>query len=190
MPLTPFRPFTFVVFDDKAKKTLAHIAQDLSMIRTGRASVQMLDGVTVEAYGTIMKLNEVANVESPTPQQLTISPWDKSLIAAVEKAIMSGGLNLNPVVSSDHLFINIPPLTQERRLEMVKLLGQKLEAGKVMVRTLRADTKKDIEKQKGEGGVSEDDITAQVKQLEDKTKKLLEDIDLMGKAKEKELMTI
>lgn len=183
-------PFTFDLFQDKATKTIAHIAQDLSMVRTGRASIQMLDGVMVEAYGTVMKLNEVANVESPSPQQLTISPWDKSLIAAIEKAIASSGLNLNPVVSGDHLFINIPPLTQERRQEMVKLLNQKIEAGKVMIRALRTDTKKDIEKQEGEAGVSEDDIAADIKQLEEKIKVLLEKIDSMGAAKAKELMTI
>jgi ribosome recycling factor len=182
--------FDFSEFEDKVSKTIAHVMQELSGLRTGRASSQLLDQVMVEAYGTKMKLNEVANLAVVDAQLLTVTPWDKSLLSAVEKGIQVAGLNLNPVVAGDLIRIVVPALTQERRQEMVKLLHQKLESGRVMLRSVRTDTKKDIEKQKGQPGVSEDDIKAEVDLLEQKTKDALTQIDQLGTAKEKDLLTI
>lgn len=167
-----------------------HYAQDLSLIRTGRASAQMLDSVSVEAYGGRMRVAEVASVTVPDPTLIVISPWDKSLLSAIEKGIQVAGLNLNPIVDGQVIRLPVPSLTTERRQELVKLLQQKAESARVMVRTVRTEVKKEIEKQKGEPGVSEDHIEAELKELEDITKAMIEQVDAMTARKEKELMTI
>ena len=107
-------------------KAFEHVQQEVRTLRTGRASADILDPVRVEAYGSSMRLVEVASVTAPDATLLVVSPWDKSLVGAVEKAIASAGLNLNPVVEGQIIRIAVPPLTQERRQEMVKLLHQKL----------------------------------------------------------------
>jgi len=167
-----------------------HYSQDLSLIRTGRASAQMLDSVLVDAYGSKMRIAEVASVSVPDPTLIVISPWDKSLMAAIEKGIQVAGLNLNPIVDGQVIRLPVPPLTTERRQELVKLLQQKAESARVMVRTVRTEVKKEIEKQKGEPGVSEDHIESELKELEDTTKSMIEQVDSMTARKEKELMTI
>lgn len=183
-------PFSFQQFQQQVDKALDHVAQDLATLRTGRASTQMLDSVTVLAYGAPMKVNEVANLSTPDPHLLVITPWDKNLLGDIEKAITAAGLNLSPVVDGGIIRIAIPPLTQERRQEMVKLLHQKIESGKVMIRSIRTDTKKDIEKQEGQAGVSEDSIASEIETLEKKTKELMDKLDQMAETKEAELMKV
>lgn len=173
----------------KLAKAREHIAHEFNLLRTGKAAPQLLDPVRVEAYGASMTLQEVASV-AVQDSSLVISPWDKQLLEAIEKGVNAAQLNLQPVVDSDHIRINVPPLTEERRLEMVKVLQQKLESGKVMVRTIRQDARKDIEKMKDEAGISEDDIAAGLDQLEEIIKKELETIDEMGDKKEAELMKV
>lgn len=182
--------FNFVSFQQRLDKALEHLRSDLASLRTGRASAQLLDPVRVEAYGSNMRINEVANVSAPDPTSIVVSLWDKSLTETVEKAIASSGLNLHPIVAGGVIRINIPPLTQERRTEMVKLLGQKIEQGKVIVRSIRTDAKKEIEDQEGDQGISEDDIKIDLDEMEQIYKKSLETIDKMAQDKEKELMTV
>lgn len=182
--------FQFSLFTDLADKAIIHVKKDLGTLRTGRASTQMLDPVRVEAYGGEMKLNELANVSAPDPNLLVIKPWDTSVLSSIEKAISKSGLNLNPVVDGDIIRIVVPPLTQERREEMVKLLHQKTESGRVMLRSIRSEVKQDIENQAGEANVSEDDIRADLKKLDESTQKKIEEIDQLAKDKEVELMTI
>lgn len=182
--------FSFTDFQQRAQKTLDHIAQDISSLRTGRATATMLDPVQVEAYGTRMKVHELANISTPDSTLLTVSPWDKSLLDAIAKAIAASGLNFNPVVDGEIIRIAVPPLTQERRQEMVKLLSQKIEAGKVMLRNLRGDVRKEIDDLEGEDGVSEDDIKNWQSELDKKVKELETKIDEMKKKKEEELLKI
>ena len=167
-----------------------HFRSELQTVRTGRASSQMLDSVSVEAYGGKMKISEVASVTVPDPTLIVISPWDKSLIGAIEKGIQVAGLNLSPIVDGQVIRLPVPPLTQERRQEMVKILQQKAESARVMVRTVRTEVKKEIEKQEGEPGISEDDIKADLKELDDVTKQTIELIDELSSGKEKDLMTL
>jgi ribosome recycling factor len=174
----------------KLQKSVDHFNSELSKLRTGKATTQMLDPVRVEAYGTSMSLQEVARVSAPDPTMLMVSAYDANLIGDIEKAIASAGINLQPVVDGQVIRISVPPLTQDRRREMVKLLHQKVEQGRVMIRTIRSDVKRDIEKQEGTEGISEDDVAAQVDQLEDLVKKYLEMIDRQAVEKEKELMTV
>lgn len=182
--------FNFSGFTQQADKALTHITNDVGQLRTGKANSQMLDTVQVEAYGSRMKVNEVAAISVPDPNMILITPWDKSLLGAIEKAINSAGLNLNAVVDGQVLRIVVPSLTEERRKEMVKLLSQKIEGGRIMFRSIRTDVKKDIEAQKGQPGISEDMIEADLKQLDVHLKTYLDKLEELMKNKEAELMTI
>jgi ribosome recycling factor len=177
-------------YQSQFEKALTHTQQEVASLRTGRASVTMLDDVLVDAYGTKMHLNEVGSLSAPDPSLLTVSPWDKSLVGAIEKAIQMANLNLNPVVDAETVKVPVPPLTQERREEMTKILHQKAESGRVMMRSVRGDVKQQIEAQKGEAGVSEDDLKLALTELENTTKEYIEKIDLLVKNKEAELMAI
>ncbi len=182
--------FDFSDFSAKSHKALDHIKQEVAMLRTGRASIDMLDSITVEAYGGRMKLNEIASVSAPDPTMLMISPWDKGLLDAVVRGITISGLNLNAVVDGQIVRIAIAPLTEERRKEMVKLLQRRLEEGRVLLRGIRSETKREIEEQEGTNSISEDDVAADLDELEKLHKNFMEMIDGIGKVKEKELLTI
>jgi ribosome recycling factor len=182
--------FNFSDFALKLAKALEHVHGEVAQLRTGRATTQMLDGVKVEAYGTLMRLQEIGTVAAPDPTLLTITPWDKSLVGAIEKGIQIANLNLQPIVDGEMVRISVPPLTEERRKEMVKMLAQRVETGRIMLRTIRTETKKDIEKQKGQPGVSEDQITHDIDELEKHTKQALDKLDHLMAEKEKELMKV
>ena len=175
---------------DKFQKVLDHAKQEFASLRTGRATVQMLDSVRVMAYGSSLAIHEVASVSAPDATLLVVKPWDKGLLADIEKAIQVAQLNLNPVVDADMIRIAVPPLTQERRQEMVKVLAQKLEEVKIMLRNARSDFRRDIDKQKGEAGVSEDDIENDQNDLDALMKEYAEELEAMAASKEKELTTI
>ncbi|MCA9372649.1 ribosome recycling factor [Candidatus Woesebacteria bacterium] len=177
-------------FQQLSQKAFEHVQQEVRTLRTGRASADILDPVRVEAYGSSMRLVEVASVTAPDATLLVVSPWDKSLVGAVEKAIASAGLNLNPVVEGQIIRIAVPPLTQERRQEMVKLLHQKVEAGRATLRTIRTDTKQEIENQKGAAGVSEDDIESELSQLDEAVKTSLARLEELQTQKETELLRV
>ena len=136
--------YSFTSVTEKLDKAIEHIRRDISTLRTGRASVQMLDPVIVEAYGSKMRINELASVQAPDPTLLVISPWDKSLLEPIAKGISTAELNLNPVVDGDIIRIAVASLTEETRKEMVKSLAKKIEAGRVMIRTIRNDAKKKL----------------------------------------------
>ncbi len=182
--------YDFTHFDHKIIKTLEHVQQEMSSLRTGRASGAMLDSVKVEAYGALMSISEVASVSTPDPSLLVISPWDKSLLSAIEKGVIAANLNLQPVVDKDIIRISVPMLTQERRLEMVKILAARIEDGRVMVRSNRTECKKDIESQKNDGHVSEDVIKSQLEMLEKRVKDTMEKLDRLFVDKEKDLLKV
>lgn len=182
--------FDFSLFKTNTQKVLDHVTQEIGTLRTGRASAQLLDPVSVEAYGTRMKISEVATISVPDANMILIAPWDKGLLSALERAINEANLNINPVVDGQTIRVVIPPLTQERREQMVKLLHQKVEGAKAMLRSVRTDTKKEVEKQKGQPGVSEDMIEADLASLEDQFKVIEEKLEAMAKHKQADLMTI
>ncbi len=175
---------------EKFEKTLTFAQNDFATLRTGRASAQLLDGVSVEAYGTKMALNEVASISVPDTQLLVVKPWDKSLLSEIEKGIQLAQLNLNPIVDGDIIRIAVPTLTQERRLEMVKSLHQKEEEVKIMLRNIRAESRKEIEKQEGSVGISEDDIKTEVEELDTFVKEYVGKLEDLSKRKEQELLSI
>lgn len=175
-------------FKAEAKEVKELVKTDLATLRTGKASVQMLDPVEVQVYGSKMKINELANISAPDPDLIVIKPWDQGVIEAIEKAVASAGLNLNPVVDGEILRIKVPALTEERRKELVKLVHKKVEGGKVMLRSVRTDLKQEIEKLEGEDNVSEDDIRDLITELDDLTQQNSDQLDQMAQKKEAELM--
>ncbi|GIK83957.1 MAG: ribosome-recycling factor [Patescibacteria group bacterium] len=182
--------FDFSDVKQRLDKAIDHVSRDVASLRTGKATVQLLDPVVVEAYGSRMKIAELASVQAPDATLLVISPWDKSVLSNIERAIATSDLNLNPVVSGDVIRIQIAPLTQEKRMEMVKVLHKKIEGGRVMLRNLRTDAKKEVESRKGSEGVSEDDIKFDLQKLDELIKEYMGKLDTISAAKEKDLLTI
>ena len=182
--------FEFSAFTAKLDKVIDHAKRELSTLRTGQAKVSMLDPVRVEAYGSLMAVNEVANVSAPDSNMIVIEPWDTNLLDNIEKAIQKADLNLNPVVDGELIRITVPALTEERRKEMVKQLQQKIESAKVMMRNARTDTKNEIDSLKGQSGISEDDIHRNLDQLNQVMDEYTEKLEQLETNKEKELLSI
>ncbi len=174
----------------RLEQAIEVVKKDLVSVRTGRAKPSIVEEVKVEAYGTYMNMREVATITAPDPSLITISPWDKSLVGAVAAAVNKAGLNLNAIVDGEVIKIAIPPLTQERREELVKLVHQKIESGKVMIRQIRTEIKEEIEAQKGESGISEDSIKGWLESMQKSVDGAIAKIEEIGKDKEKELMTL
>jgi ribosome recycling factor len=175
----------------KMDKVIEVIKDDLETIRVGGAKPSIVENVMVEAYGgQRMKLMELATITAPDPTQLIITPWDKSVLKFIEKGIIESGLNLMPNVSSDFVRIVIPPLNEERRRDFVKLLNQKLENGKIILRQARTDVKDSIDGMKDKPGVSEDDIKRDLEFLQKITDEFMAKIEEIGREKEKEIMKV
>ena len=182
---------------DRARRNyegvLGVLSQDLTTVKTGRAKPDLIQQVMVEAYEgqPKMALVELASITSPDPHQLIVKPWDPSVLESVEKAIRDEkNLNVSPVVDGEIIRIKIPSLTEERRKDLVKLVKQKLESGRVLLRQARQRAKENIDARKGEADVSEDDIRRAVENLNKMTDEFSEKIVEMGEVKEKELMTV
>ena len=180
----------YVQLKSRMDRAVDDFRKALVATRTGRASVHMLDGVMVEAYGSQMPLNQVATVHAPEPQLITVQPYDPSQLSHIEKAIRSGELGLNPMNDGKIIRVPIPPLTEERRKEMVKHLHKVLEEHRTAVRNIRRDGNDATKKALKDKKITEDEekrATAEIQKLTDDEIKKMED---MCKAKEKEVMEI
>ncbi len=175
---------------DKMQKSIDAFASEISKVRTGKATTALLDGVKVDYYGNLTPLAKMANVSVLDAHTLAITPWDKGVVAAIEKAIMSADLGLNPRSDGTNIKVPIPPLTEERRKEMVKLVKKFSEDSKVAVRNIRRDANEHIKKNEKDKKITEDDR----KRLEDEIQKMTNDfikkIDDMVVNKEKEIMKV
>lgn len=183
--------FDTKAYEQRMDAALEHYVEELKKIRTGRAHPDMLSGVMVEAYGTKMPLNQVANITAPEPQQLLITPFDPSNIGAIAAAIRENqSLGFNPSDDGRVVRVPIPALTEERRRDMVKLLGDRVEECRIAMRNVRQDGIKDAKRKKDAKELSEDDVRAVEKTFD----KLMADyqakIDEAFKAKEAEVMTV
>jgi ribosome recycling factor len=174
----------------KFAKVIENVEADFATVRLGRAKPSLIENLGVMAYGGRMRLVEVATISAPDPNMLIVSPFDKSLMRDIEKAIQDSEMQLSPAVSGDIIRIVIPSLTEERRLDFVKLLKQKTESGKVMVRQARQDVKEKIDALKERKEVSEDDIYMLLEQLDKITGEINEKIDEMSRQKEEEVMAV
>ncbi|OGY18243.1 MAG: ribosome recycling factor [Candidatus Chisholmbacteria bacterium RIFCSPHIGHO2_12_FULL_49_9] len=166
------------------------VREDLSTVKTGRAKPALVEHIEVLAYNTKMPLIELATISAPDPHLLVIQPWDETVLENIAKAIATSDLHLNPVVDQSLIRIQIPSLTEERREELVKLVHQKLESGRVLLRQVRQDVKKKLEGMKGQPGVSEDDTHRQLENLEKATEEFMGKIVTLGEEKEGELRTV
>ncbi len=174
---------------DQMDKSVDHLVTVLSKIRTGRASSQILESVFVDYYGSSTPLNQLANITTPDAKTIVVQPWDKSSLQSIEKAIINANLGFNPGNDGDIIRINVPPLTEERRKELVKLAKSEAEESKVSVRNARRDANEKLKKLVKEG-LAEDlakDIESKVQDL---TNKFTAKIDEILAAKEKEILTL
>lgn len=172
------------------EEVLGVVLEDLALVRTGRAKPSLVETIMIPVYNTRMSLRELATISAPEPHLLVIQPWDETVVQDIAKGIAASEMGLTPVVDGSLIRIQIPPLTEERREEYVKLVHQKLESGRILLRQARQDAKKKIEDLKGQPGVSEDDIHRLLGELETLTDEYIEKVEEMGRVKEEELRTI
>ncbi|MEM7238662.1 MAG: ribosome recycling factor [Pseudomonadota bacterium] len=168
---------------------LSSLKTEFASLRTGRASASMLDPITVEAYGAPTPINQVGTVNVPEPRMVTVNVWDKSMVAAVDKAIRQSGLGINPVVDGTILRLPIPELNEERRRELTKVAGQYAENAKVAIRNVRRDGMDQIKKGKAEG-MSEDDQKIWSDEIQDLTDSHIKQVDAALETKQEEIMQI
>lgn len=175
---------------DRMNGAIDALKKDFAAIRTGRASLSLLEGITVDYYGTLTPINQVATLGIPDPKQITIQPWEPKLIAEIEKAILKSGLGLTPTNDGKIIRLNIPPLTEERRKELVKVAKKRAEEARVAVRNIRRDINDEIKKSEKEKHLSEDDV----KRLQDEIQKITDSyiakVEEVLQHKEKEIMEV
>jgi ribosome recycling factor len=175
---------------EKMEKSLEAYKQELTRIRTGRASLSLLDGIKVEAYGSPMPLNQVGTVTIPESRQLVIQPWDPQLMGAIEKAILKSELGLTPVNDGKVIRINIPQLTEERRKELVKIVKKVAEEYRIAVRSHRRDAIDALKKQKKNKEISEDEQFKLQDAAQKETDNFIKKIDAVAAGKENEVMEV
>lgn len=182
---------TFVIeeAEEGMKNALAHLDKEFQKIRAGKASPAMLEGVRVDYYGSMTPIDQVSNINTPDPRQIIVQPWEKSMLSPIEKAIMAANLGFNPQNNGEVLRINVPPLTEERRRDLVKKAKVEVENAKVTIRNIRRaalDSGKKLEKE----GVPEDEIKQLEKEIQNRTDAHIGKVDKMFEAKEKDIMTV
>lgn len=176
----------------KMNKALEVLKDDFHTVKTGKANPQVVEGITITAYGGSAKLKvmELATIHVQDPETIIITPFDQSVIGDIERGISDSQMGLGVAVNENVIRVTIPQLTQERREEYVKLIHKKAENGKVMIRQIRQDGKDNIKKLKDAGHISEDDVDRLEKEVQKATDEFVEKIDLVTNEKEKELMTV
>lgn len=172
---------------DSALKSLQH---ELNSLRTGRASTSLLDSIQIEAYGSMLPMNQVGNVTAPEARMLMVSVWDKSMMKAVEKAIRESDMGLNPAVDGQTIRVPIPAPSEERRKEMVKIAHKYAEASKVGIRNVRRDGMDELKKQEKEKKISEDEQRGQSEKVQKLTDDYVKKVDELLVIKEKEILSV
>jgi ribosome recycling factor len=171
-------------------KTQDALKKDFAGLRTGRASTALLDPIMVDAYGSMVPLNQVGNVSVPEARMLSVQVWDKSLMKHVEKAIMESGLGLNPMNDGQCIRIPIPPLSEERRIELCKIAGKYTETARISARNIRRDALDEVKKLKNANEISEDDQKRFETEIQTLTDNTIKALDEMLKAKEVEIKQV
>jgi len=176
--------------DQKMQKSIETLKTDLAKVRTGRAHVGMLDHVQVDYYGTPTHINQVANVTLLDARTIGVQPWEKKMIATVEKAIRESDLGLNPSTQGDVIRVPTPALTEERRKEMVKLVKNEAEDAKIAIRNIRRDSNEGLKKLLKDKSISEDDERRAQEDVQKLTDKFVAEVDKLVAEKEKEVLTV
>ena len=176
--------------EEGMKRAIEAFQRDLAKVRTGRANVSLLDGIKVDYYGSPTPLNQVASVNVADAKLITIKPWEKNMLAVIEKAIRTSDLGLNPVTDSEMVRLPIPPLTQERRRDLIKVIKKMTEDARVAIRGARRDANEMIKDALKEREISEDESKNGQKKVQDLTDKYIKSVDDIGANKEKEIMEV
>ena len=174
----------------KMKERIEYLKEDLAGVRAGRANPQILNKITVEYYGAVTPLNQVASISVPEPRQIFIQPWDKSLIGEISKAITKSDIGLNPMNDGNGIRLTFPELTEDRRKEIVKEANKFGEETKVQIRNIRRDAIDDVKKEQKELNISEDEVHAKEEQIQKLTDKYVDLVSQVIAEKEKEIMEI
>jgi len=175
---------------ERMDKAVDALRDNLMTIRTGRASPALVERLPVEYYGTLTPLNQLATISVPEPRLLAIRPWDPTALANVEKAILKSELGLTPSNDGKIIRLSIPRLTEERRQELVKVVGKRVEEGKVAIRNIRRDAIEDLREMESEKMISEDDLYRAKDDVQETTDKFVAKMDEIGRDKEQEIMEI
>ncbi len=176
--------------ESRMKGAISSLEYDLGGFRTGRASPQLVERITVEMYGVEMELREMAVISVPEPQQLAIRPYDVSAISAIERGILKSDIGIMPNNDGKIIRLNLPRLTEERRRDLKKMVGKRVEEAKVATRNVRRDILNDLREFKNEGMIPEDDFFQGQDSLQEVTNKIVGEIDKVAKAKEEEIMEV
>jgi len=176
--------------EDKMQKSLTALEEEFNTLRTGRASSALFDRIRVEYYGNPTPLNQVATISVPEARLVVIQPWDKSVIGEIEKAIQKSELSVNPSNDGKVIRISIPPLTEERRKEFVKMAKNMAEQSRVSIRNIRRDANDELKKSEKDGDISEDDLKRAEDEVQKLTDKYVEEVNTILEAKESEILEI
>lgn len=175
---------------ERMNKAVEATQRELSSIRMGKATPSLLEGVRVECYDSTMPLSQVANVSAPEARLLVVQPWDKTIMADIVKAIQKSNLGLNPQSDNNVIRIPIPPLTEERRREIVKLIKKLAEEGRVAIRNIRRDANEELKRKEKQGEIGEDDSRKGQEEIQKITDEYIEKIEELIRSKEKEVMEV
>ncbi len=176
--------------EERMEKSVEAVRREFAHIRTGKASAALLDGIRVEYYGSMVPINQVANVTVPEPRLIAVQPWEKNMVPVIEKAIRQSDLGLNPTSDGHVVRVPIPALTEERRKELVRLVHKLAEEGRVAIRNIRRDINERIKKAEKNHELSEDDAHRELDEIQKLTDKFIEQIDELLELKEKEIMEV
>jgi ribosome recycling factor len=190
MAAVPALKDVFGQLKTRMEKAVEDFRKEMASVRTGRASVHMLDGITVDYYGTQTPLNQMGNVSAPEPQMITVQPWDVSQLAVIEKAIRSSDLGLNPMNDGKLIRVPVPVLTEERRKDLVKHLHKVLEEHRTAIRNIRRDGNDGIKKAMKDKKITEDEERRALEELQKLTDDEIKKMEEMSKGKEKEVMSL
>lgn len=180
----------FAKEEKELKSILAFFTEDIKQVRTGRSSASLVENIQVESYGSVMQLSHVAAISTPDARSILIKPWDKSGLPAIESAVKKANLGFGMSAESDQLRLTIPPLTEERRKEFVKMIGRKMEDAKISVRKKRDDIWKTIQEEEKAKIISENLKFSQKEKMEKMVEELNRQIEAVAEKKEKEVMEI
>ena len=181
------------IFDDaerRMQKAVEALRQDLTAVRTGRASASLLDRIQIDYYGAPTPINQVATISVPDARMLLIQPWDRKLLTDIEKAIQRSDLGINPNNDGQVIRLNIPPLNEERRREMVKTAHKKLDEHKVAVRNVRRDAHDKLREREKKKELSEDELKRSTEKLQKLTDRFIDEMEKIGKTKELEILEV
>lgn len=176
--------------DHKMARAVDAMEREFQGVRTGRASTSLVERITVDYYGTSTPLNQLAGISVPEPHQIVIQPWDRGVLGAIEKAITKSDIGLTPNVDGTVVRLNIPPLTEERRKDLVKVVHKRMEDAKIEIRNIRRDAADHLKKAERDGAVGADEAHRFLDTLQKTTDRHIADVDRRGAAKEQEVLEV